>query len=121
MSHLPLTNALNSHSVYGSKGYVTAPARVIISHVVRQMCQSACVLNLLVHCICTLGLCRCMLQACDVVSQVVKCVSAIYGQDGTGPLSTARPFRLHMPLGLTTCFRVNCTIRGTSYRLGILI
>ena len=26
---------------------------------------------------------------------MAKCVSAIYGQDGTGPLSKARPLRLH--------------------------
>ena len=36
-----------------------------------------------------------MLRACDVVPQVVECVSAICGQDGTGQLSTARPPWLH--------------------------
>ena len=53
-------------------------------------------------------------RACDVVSQVARCVSAICGQDGTGPLSTARHLRLHMSgtaqfkhSGTRECLQVN--------------
>ena len=36
--------------------------------------------------------------------KVVKCVSAICGQDGTGSLSTARPLRLQSAMKLEASF-----------------